>query len=510
MQFPSVVKKQTVLLLAFVFTLISIFVGLPTAKASNSPMVDVANIGSLGETAKVPVTLRNVTTITSGQFQVTLPSNANGRVTFERFEALPPFRGQDFQTMSNVNGNTLTVDFVSTTGSQQRIARDGAVIGYIHLKLSNTLSKGEIVNLTLSNVVAKGNRNADITVTANSGQLIRKMPPGDVVGHNETNAAAAVRIFQHLEGRNTITNPEQISSADVDGDGSITQADAQAILDYLVGKTDTFLAVKQAELGIAPVGGEYFEQLEAKNGKGPYNWAARGLPAGLALNADTGVISGKATRASDSNVTITVTDRSGNTATRQLKIEAKESNIQSIATIPAIAVKIGQAPQLPTSVEVTYKDGRKENVAVTWNTVDVFTPGVKTARGRVGNTGMTVTVAVTVSADGQPIATDGNGQPLNPGQTGGEPIRKVTSKFVGMLNVHTIIVESSADVYGIDVLAKVPDNRGRLVDTKIPMHFEGSNEFSLATPRLNSGDTVTIIAYDRVGKEIKRTPHKLQ
>jgi Zn-dependent metalloprotease len=48
--------------------------------------------------------------------------------------------------------------------------------------------------------------------------------------------------------------------------------------------------------------------LSASGGTAPYTWSATGLPAGLSINASSGVISGTATTAGSSNVTVTATD----------------------------------------------------------------------------------------------------------------------------------------------------------------------------------------------------------
>src|SRR6201999_3409353 len=48
--------------------------------------------------------------------------------------------------------------------------------------------------------------------------------------------------------------------------------------------------------------------LSASGGTAPYSWTATGLPAGLSINASNGVISGTATTAGTSSVTVTATD----------------------------------------------------------------------------------------------------------------------------------------------------------------------------------------------------------
>ncbi len=51
-------------------------------------------------------------------------------------------------------------------------------------------------------------------------------------------------------------------------------------------------------------------------GTPPYTWSATGLPAGLLLNAVTGVLSGTPTAAGTSNVTVTIKDMTGATASK--------------------------------------------------------------------------------------------------------------------------------------------------------------------------------------------------
>ena len=55
--------------------------------------------------------------------------------------------------------------------------------------------------------------------------------------------------------------------------------------------------------------------LSASGGTAPYSWTATGLPAGLSINASTGTISGTATTAGTSNVTVTAKDAANKTGT---------------------------------------------------------------------------------------------------------------------------------------------------------------------------------------------------
>ncbi len=62
------------------------------------------------------------------------------------------------------------------------------------------------------------------------------------------------------------------------------------------------------------VGGAVNLQINASGGTAPLSYAASGLPAGLSINSSTGVIAGTASAAGSSNVTVTVTDAAGKSA----------------------------------------------------------------------------------------------------------------------------------------------------------------------------------------------------
>lgn len=76
------------------------------------------------------------------------------------------------------------------------------------------------------------------------------------------------------------------------------------------------LVVATAALPSQPTGTAYNFTVTATGGTPPYNWSATNLPAGLTINASSGLISGTITSAAGTfNVDITVADSVGSTNT---------------------------------------------------------------------------------------------------------------------------------------------------------------------------------------------------
>ena len=71
------------------------------------------------------------------------------------------------------------------------------------------------------------------------------------------------------------------------------------------------LSINSASLPAWTLNKAYSSTLAAGGGDGNYTWSATGLPAGLSLNASTGVISGTPTAVGSSSVTIGLNDRLG-------------------------------------------------------------------------------------------------------------------------------------------------------------------------------------------------------
>ncbi|RLL71595.1 autotransporter domain-containing protein [Ochrobactrum soli] len=144
-----------------------------------------------------------------------------------------------------------------------------------------------------------------------------------------------------FDGVDTISGkPTAAGSFDV----NVTATDAEG---YTATKSQTIVIAEapviDLDLSAMPAGKEgldYAHTLVATGGTEPYSYTATGLPAGVTLNGDT--LSGKPTTAGSYDVTITVTDGEGYTASKSqtLVIENASAISVDLSTLPA--GKVGQ------------------------------------------------------------------------------------------------------------------------------------------------------------------------
>jgi hypothetical protein len=122
--------------------------------------------------------------------------------------------------------------------------------------------------------------------------------------------------------------PSTEDTTSVRGSGSSTTSSAPEITCEPTGMTSACLPSGEQNR-------QYNFTIELSGGTAPYSWSAAGLPAGLTINAGTGVISGTPTAAGTSTVTVIIKDSFGATASKTYSLViAPPLSISGPASLP--------------------------------------------------------------------------------------------------------------------------------------------------------------------------------
>ncbi|MEK5039854.1 putative Ig domain-containing protein [Sporosarcina sp. FSL K6-3457] len=447
-----------------------------TVHAAAGPTLEVGETRSLGDKVRVPITIYKTTYLTSVNATVTVPADQKG-VRLQSFEPAGIFAGTQYRSLFDITGNVLKFDFLFEGVKEPTLVNKPTVVGYITYTLTPEFEAGQTVQLEIGDIRAKARAGADLLLDPLHGKIERKLPIGGVISDNGPSAAAAMRILQHVDGTNLITEKEMLLSADVDGNGKLTQDDAQLILDYLAGITTSFLAIETVELDNAAVGSEYEEKITAKHGREPYEFKSKGsLPSGVKLNTQTGELTGVAKTAKNYPFTIIVTDAIGNTAERAFAVDVINSNIIAVEKLGMINVRQGEQAKLPERVLVTYKDKVQGYESVTWDAVDTTGLGEQTVKGVIGDSGFTITIKVNVVNENY--------------------INKLIINKSPFLDLHTVVAYTVPEVYAMTI-------------NGTDMHYEGNNEYSSIVTGIPSGSNITLVLKDKYGNVLETKSQNL-
>lgn len=115
------------------------------------------------------------------------------------------------------------------------------------------------------------------------------------------------------------------------------------------GSGGSFTITTSSPLPNAAVGQSYSVTLAASGGTAPYQWAVSTLPAGLALNSQTGAISGTPTAAGTTTFTVQATDANQKTATANFSLTVNASPLSITTQSPLFAGTIGVPYSQPFS-----------------------------------------------------------------------------------------------------------------------------------------------------------------
>src|SRR5271157_3697644 len=176
------------------------------------------------------------------------------------------------------------------------------------------------------------------------------------------------------------------------------------------------LIIKTTSLPPGTVNVPYGATLSAMGGLPPYTWSViqGSLPAGLTLNATSGVISGTPTTAGTSNFTVRVRDSQSPpaTATAPLSITVTAGPGFTISASPS-SLTIKQGNQGTSTITTSITGGFNSSINLSSSgapsgTTVSFNPNPIAAPGS-GSSTMTITVGSTTPTGTYPITVTGNG-----------------------------------------------------------------------------------------------------
>lgn len=453
----------------FVFVLSLSFV----SYANDSGFIAIENIRQMGEKVSVPVYLKNFSEVATGKFTVSYFCE-NNYFNFDKIS----FEGADFNGVASVSDGVISVSFISKGGGN--VTGETAIVCYLLYKINEDASIGDYIDLKINDVKANDRSGSNVSLRFFDGIVEKNYMLGDITGNDKVTPVSAIKIMQYNQKGIQIQDPFKKASVDLSGNGNVGLTDAQAILDYVVGKEKSFFTIKtQGALPNVLLDANYYYKLETMYGNPPYKWqiprSGGFLPRGLTLDTKTGTISGKVTsirEVGEKYSTIAVTDRDGNLFERKFRFNVIDSDIKEVAELSPISVSLGEKVDLPERIEVLYKDGQSGYEVVLWDDVDTSIIGSKVVRGSIRDFSANVVVEVVVIDQSY--------------------LEEKNITYYDFLNIHAILFKVSDDVFSVTI-----DGNDML--------YEGDNWFGRNTSLISPGQRVNVVLYDRFGNVLETT-----
>jgi hypothetical protein len=330
---------------------------------------------SINATDSVPRSAANSYTVTiATNFEITTTALPSGIV------------GVLYETTVQAQGNSGAVTFAVTTGSLPA----GLALNPNTGAISGTpAGAGSTFTITATDATSRtAQRSFTITVSPAFVITTTSLPDGAIgtpySATIQTQNAQGIVSFQVLtgtlptgltlnpntgviSGTPTLNGPRTFTIRATDSEGLLADSGGPGIrsVDQIAERTFTItigsaFSISTTSLPNGNVSTPYSTTLQTSNGNPPVTFAVTTgtLPAGLSLNANTGVISGTPTAAVSSTFTVTATDAQTQTAQRTLTIVIAGAFSFTTSTLPNGSIGVPYSANLQTQnaqAQVTFQ-----------------------------------------------------------------------------------------------------------------------------------------------------------
>ena len=252
---------------------------------------------------------------------------------------------------------------MTQAGATSSLSGAAMVVGKIITAASTNVPAGTVIGQNPpagTNVPPGASDAVDLTISSGS-----QVPVPNVVGQAQAAATTAITAAGLVVGTVTTSASGTVAPGSVIGEtpAAGTSATAGSAVNLVVSSGVTLAVSNPPSLPAGTTGAIYASTtLAATGGSGFYSWAASGLPNGLNLDSNSGVLSGipASTSAGSYNVQVTVTDSALATATRGYGLTiAKSCDIthDGSTTLADVQLAVNEALGVLPAIDDLNQDG---------------------------------------------------------------------------------------------------------------------------------------------------------